>query len=375
MRFSLLIVLLLLLVPVLSACGGETLDPWDSKGNLRELTDLKPGAREDLIKVSSGTFQVRVETTRDDCQTGKLSASSPSAQTFAVGDNGLGVRNDNGQPFDLVHFGDGLFCRRGPLPGLVECISGFIAGGYSYTVFGPDKEPCYQAHHSLVLAQPPSADQETAAEAPPPVEPSAPEPPAVTVPETEAQEDGDAPSESEAQVESGEVTEPEGESAADSGEQLPIADCIASPDMYTWSHTMTSKDEGKEGWKCAGKLIVSNVSDQPLIIEPHKDVSAGTDSPNPWVMGKVTKGEQYHEWHYQQILAPGETYEFDSNFTAYNNDTYTYRQITRILFRRDLAGCRWFTPFEAEGAANSPEESSLDIPNPCFDAPTTGGGG
>ena len=66
LRFGPAIVLLLLLAIVLSACGGETLDPWDSKGNLREITDLSSGAKEDLIKVSTGIFQVRTEATRDD---------------------------------------------------------------------------------------------------------------------------------------------------------------------------------------------------------------------------------------------------------------------------------------------------------------------
>ena len=364
LRFGPAIVLLLLLAIVLSACGGETLDPWDSKGNLREITDLSSGAKEDLIKVSTGIFQVRTEATRDDCVTGKLAASSPSAQVFAVGDNGLGVRNDDGGLIPLIHLGDGLFCNQGPSIGQVQCISGFIAGGYTYTVFGPDNKPCYQAHHSLVLVQPPSGGQDTAAEAPPPVEPGEPEPPAVTLPETEAQE------------ESGEVAEPEGEAAASSGgEQLPIAECVASPDMYTWTHTMTSKDEGSRGWKCEGKLIVTNVSEQSLLIDPHKDVSAETNSPNPWVEGTVTEGDQYHEWHHQQVLAPGETYEFDSNFAAYDNGIYTYRQISRILFRRYLPGCMWFTPFEAEGVADSPEQSSVDIPNPCLAAPSTDGGG
>ena len=252
MRFSLLIVTVLLLAIVLSACGGETLDPWDSKGNLRDTTDLKPGAKEDLIKVSTGTFQVRTEATLDDCVTGKLADSSPSAQTFAVGDNGLGVRNDRDETMALIHFGDGLFCRRGPRPGQVECISGFIAGGYNYTVFGPDKKPCYQARHSLVLVQPPSGSQEPAAGVAPPVEPGEPEPPAVALPETEAQEEGDEPSEAEAQ-ESG-VAEPEGEAAASSAaEQLPIAECVASPDMYTWSQHDDQQGRGQPGLEVRGQ--------------------------------------------------------------------------------------------------------------------------
>ncbi len=186
-----------------------------------------------------------------------------------------------------------------------------------------------------------------------------------SAPAAEAGDEGD----------SSEAAEPVGEApeSSDTG-PLPIVECLASPDMYTWTHTMVSKDEGSRGWKCQGKLIVSNTSGQTLLIDPHLDVSAGTSSSDPWVEGEVTSGEQYHDWHHQQVLAPGATYEFDSSFTAYDDGTYTYRQITRILLRRDLAGCLWFTPLDAEAAASSTAESSVDIPNPCLGTTSTDGG-
>ena len=173
---------------------------------------------------------------------------------------------------------------------------------------------------------------------------------------------------SDAQEDGSEVSEPESEAAAsaDTG-PLPIAECLASPDMYTWSHTMTSKDEGSRGWTCQGKLKITNVSKEPLLLDPHLDVSNGTNSPDPWIPGTETEGDQYHEWQLQRVLAPKETYEYDTNFTAYDNGTYTYRQITRIVLRRKLTGCFWFTPLNVEDAATSPAESSVEIPNPCLD--------
>lgn len=209
--------------------------------------------------------------------------------------------------------------------------------------------------------------------------------------EAEAQEGDAAASEAVEQEDSSQAAEPQSEvdEAGDTG-PLSIAECIASPDMYTWSHTMTSKEEGSRGWTCQGKLTVKNTSNEPLILDLHKDQSMGTYSLLPWVWGEVTlptatplpegtvtvptpAGDQYHEWHHQRILAPKETYKFDSNLTVYDNGLKTYTQITRILLRRKVAGCVWFTPADAE-AAESAAERPIAIPNPCLDAPSTDGG-
>ena len=81
---------------------------------------------------------------------------------------------------------------------------------------------------------------------------------------------------------------------APAGGPLPIAECLASPDMYTWSHKMTSKEQGSRGWTCQGKLKITNVSKEPLLLDPHLDVSAGTNSPDPWIPGTATEGDQCH---------------------------------------------------------------------------------
>jgi hypothetical protein len=207
--------------------------------------------------------------------------------------------------------------------------------------------------------------------------------------EAEAQESNAEASEASEQEDSSEAVEPEGEAAesSDTG-PLSIAECIASPDMYTWSHTMTSKEEGSRGWTCRGRLIIKNTSNEPLVLDLHKDQSMGTYLLAPWVWGEVTLptatpepegtvkvpvGDQYHEWQHQRILAPKETYKFDSNLTVYDNGLKTYTQITRILLRRKVAGCVWFTPADAE-VAGSAAERPIAIPNPCLGAPSTDGG-
>lgn len=105
----------------------------------------------------------------------------------------------------------------------------------------------------------------------------APAPPEAAEPE--AQEDDAAAPEAAEQEDSRQAMEPESEVAesSDTG-PLSIAECLASPDMYTWSHTVVSKEEGSRGWTCQGKLIVRNTSGEPLLLDYHLDRSAGTYS-------------------------------------------------------------------------------------------------
>ena len=204
--------------------------------------------------------------------------------------------------------------------------------------------------------------------------------------EPEGKEDDAAAPEAAEQDDSSQAADPGSEAveSSDTG-PLSIAECVASPDMYTLAHTVVSKEEGSRGWTCQDRLIIRNTtSNQPLLLDYHLDHSAGTYSLGPWVKGEVTPptatpkpdgtleepvGAQVHEWLHPRMvpLAPGRSFQFDGNLTAYDNGLYTYKQITRILLRRNLAGCIWFTPDEAQF-------DWVDILTPCLGASASGGG-